>query len=350
MALDQTLLGFPVELSKIQSTLKGLWNTEGQTKARASLLNFAVMCHGTSALESTTKLIEEFVREHACRAFLIGDCEKADAPRISSWIQAHCHVTKAGARQICSEQITILAEGISEQGIANTILANLDYDLPLTLWWQGCLPKEPESTLWNIVDRLIFDSREWKDAAQQLHSLHAIKAKNTRRLALADLNWTRLLPFRLAIAQCFDAPECLPALGKIDSVRVAHNPESASTARLLTCWMAVQLGWTPSNWSGNQICFHQAGREIQAGFEPVATGSASGIAEIALTAEDLTISIKQSEGANLLTAALRGKLIEREMSFSSAPAQLVELLSCEMNPSARHKIYQRALALYQAML
>jgi hypothetical protein len=38
------------------------------------------------------------------------------------------------------------------------------------------------------------------------------------------------------------------------------------------------------------------------------------------------------------------------MSFSSAPAQLVELLSCEMNPSARHKIYQRALALYQAML
>lgn len=350
MALDQTLLGFPVELSKIQSTLKGLWNTEGQTKARASLLNFAVMCHGTSALESTTKLIEEFVREHACRAFLIGEQEQADAPRISAWIQAHCHVTKAGARQICSEQITILAEGISEQGIANTVLANLDYDLPLTLWWQGCLPKDPGSTLWNIVDRLIFDSREWTDAAEQLHSLHIIKAKNTRRLALADLNWTRLLPFRFAIAQCFDVPECLEALGAIESVHVAHQPESASTARLLACWLAVQLGWGPSNWNGKQIRFHQAEREIEAHFEPVATGSASGVAEIALKARDLTISIKSSQGANLLTASIRGKAIEREMSFSSAPAQLVELLSCEMNPSARHKVYQRVLALYQSML
>jgi hypothetical protein len=114
--------------------------------------------------------------------------------------------------------------------------------------------------------------------------------------------------------------------------------------------MAVQLGWTPSTWSGSQICFHQAGREIQAQFKPIATGSASGIAEIALSAGDLTISIKHSAGANLLTAALRGKSFEREMSFSSAPAQLVELLSCEMNPSARHKIYQRALALFQSML
>jgi hypothetical protein len=38
------------------------------------------------------------------------------------------------------------------------------------------------------------------------------------------------------------------------------------------------------------------------------------------------------------------------MNFSAAPAQLLELLSCEMNPNARHRVYQRALALYQAML
>ena len=350
MAFDQTLLGFPVELSKIQSTLKSLWSTEGQTKARASLLNLAVMCHGTGALESTTKLIEAFVREHACRAFLIGDCAKVDEARISAWIQAHCHVTKAGAREICSEQITILGEGVSEQGIANAVLANLDYDLPLTLWWQGCLPRKPESTLWNIVDRLIFDSREWEDAAQQLHSLHAIKAKNTRRLALADLNWTRLLPFRMAIAQCFDFAECLPALGKVESVRIVHGPQSSSTARLLVCWMAVQLGWVPAKWTGANISFHGSGREIQAVFEPAAIGTASGIGEVVIQAAGLVISIKSSLGANLLTGAVRGKDFSREMNFSAAPAKLIELLSCEMNPNARHKVYQRALALYQAML
>jgi len=350
MAFDQTLLGFPVEISKIQSTLKNLWSTEGQTKARASLLNLVVMCHDTGTLESTTRLIEAFVREHACRAFLVGDCAKADVTAMSAWIQAHCHVTKAGARQICSEQITILGEGVSEQAIANAILANLDYDLPLTLWWQGCLPDNPDSTLWNIVDRLIFDSREWKDAAQQLHSLHAIKVKNTRRLALADLNWTRLLPFRMAIAQCFDLAECLPALGAVEGLRIVHDPQSLSTARMLACWMAVQLGWRPSKWTDSHVSFHAADHEIGAVFESAATGTASGIGEVSIRALGLTITIKPSPGAKLLTGKVCGSNFSKEMNFSAAPAQLLELLSCEMNPNARHKVYQRALALYQVML
>jgi hypothetical protein len=350
MAFDQTLLGFPVEILKIQSTLKNLWSTEGQTKARASLLNLVVMCHDTGALESTTRLIEAFVREHACRAFLVGDCEKAGEARMSAWIQAHCHVTKAGARQICSEQITILGEGISEQGIANAVLANLDYDLPLTLWWQGCLPAAPESTLWNIVDRLIFDSREWKDVAQQLHSLHAIKAKNTRRLALADLNWTRLLPFRMAIAQCFDFAESLAALAKIESLRIIHDPQSLSTARMLACWMAAQLGWKPSEWTDSRVLFHRADGETEAVFQSASTGAASGIGEVLIRAAGLTITIKPSPGAKLLTGTVSGSDFSREMNFSAAPAQLLELLSCEMNPNARHRVYQRALALYQAML
>jgi glucose-6-phosphate dehydrogenase assembly protein OpcA len=350
MAFDQTLLGFPVEILKIQSTLKNLWSTEGQTKARASLLNLVVMCHDTGALESTTRLIEAFVREHACRAFLVGDCEKAGEARMSAWIQAHCHVTKAGARQICSEQITILGEGISEQGIANAVLANLDYDLPLTLWWQGCLPAAPESTLWNIVDRLIFDSREWKDVAEQLHSLHAIKAKNTRRLALADLNWTRLLPFRMAIAQCFDFAESLAALAKIESLRIIHDPQSLSTARMLACWMAAQLGWKPSEWTDSRVLFHRADAETEAVFQSASTGAASGIGEVLIRAAGLTITIKPSPGAKLLTGTVIGSDFSREMNFSAAPAQLLELLSCEMNPNARHRVYQRALALYQAML
>ena len=74
---------------------------------------------------------------------------------------------RAGAKQICCEQISFLFEGHSESRMANTLFANLDSDLPLYLWWQGEFPDPIDETLWAWVDRLIYDSQEWKDVRAQ---------------------------------------------------------------------------------------------------------------------------------------------------------------------------------------
>ena len=83
--------------------LKKLWESTGGAKSRASLVNFAVCAEGAAALEGNTQLISEFTREHACRAILVANVPDATEPRVQAWINAHCHLPRAGAKQVCCE-------------------------------------------------------------------------------------------------------------------------------------------------------------------------------------------------------------------------------------------------------
>src|SRR4051812_20784222 len=106
MSLDTSLLGQPVELGQIARELKKLWESSGGTKSRASLVNLVVYCEGTDALQSNTALISEFTQDHACRAILVANEAAAAEQGIQAWINAHCHLPRAGAKQVCCEQIT----------------------------------------------------------------------------------------------------------------------------------------------------------------------------------------------------------------------------------------------------
>ena len=78
---------------------------------RASLVNLAVYSEQPGSLEKNTQLIAKIAENHACRAILIGaDC-KAKENRVEAWISAHCHVSRAGSKQVCSEQISFLLQG-----------------------------------------------------------------------------------------------------------------------------------------------------------------------------------------------------------------------------------------------
>lgn len=347
MPLDTASFGFPVDLPKISNQLKKLWESEGQTKSRASILNLAVVGQNTDTLEENTRLIAQLVREHACRAFVVGVAPGPE-PRITAWIQAHCHLNRAGARQVCSEQITLLAEGCSEEAYAHALLAHLDYDLPLTLWWQGELPEHPRSTLWPAVDRLLFDSRDWHNFAQQLTALHRTRHAHARGMVWADLNWTRTLAMRQAFAQCFDAPDCVPHLEHVQSLRIRHNAQSRSTAILLACWFAAQLDWSPVSSSAAQITFRTcASATVQCALECSGTEVLS---EVSLESRALRVSLQRAEESTALHAQIQldGHPL-RESVFSAGPAETLGLLSAEMIPGSRHRVYQRALSIAQAI-
>ena len=100
--------GLPVEIGKIDRALKQLWRDGEGAATRASLINFAVYCEGAEAMAQTTEAISKITQDHACRAILIGlDPTKTDAT-VQAWILAHCHLSRAGAKQVCCEQITFV--------------------------------------------------------------------------------------------------------------------------------------------------------------------------------------------------------------------------------------------------
>lgn len=347
MAFDSSFLGLPVELSQISSTLKALWDTPEQ-RTRACLLNLVVLCQGTQNLAANTELIAKFVRNHACRAILVGDAPAEKNPKASAWIQAHCHMTKAGAQEICSEQITMLAEGLSQTTVANMIMANLDYDLPLNLWWQGELPPNTDSPLWQRVDRLILDSLDWQDPTEDLKRASQIRERFGKRLALADLNWTRTLSFRQALAISFDSPLILNELNKIEHLEIQHAPNARLTALLLAGWFAAQLSWEVTGKTDGSVHFlSPSGGEINC---TLIESPGDALSAVTVRSAKSSLSLRREPGSNLLEAREESSAGTSFVHFPAGCSELTGLLSEEMMPSTQHKIYLKTLGTLQALL
>src|SRR5881275_2343221 len=236
-------MGVPVEISRIDQELKKLWQDSAGAMTRASLMNLAVYSEEPGSLNNNTQLMAKITENHACRAIVVeADCHATD-DRVDAWISAHCHVSHAGNKQICSEQISFLLKGSCTTQLPSIVFSHLDSDLPFYLWWQGELHEVLNPQLWSWVDRLIYDSAEWSNIEAQLQLLDEAREEAKQRIVLCDLNWMRLVQVRLAIAQFFDTPAGQEQLANISRVEITHAPQYRSTALLLTGWLAAQLGW-----------------------------------------------------------------------------------------------------------
>jgi glucose-6-phosphate dehydrogenase assembly protein OpcA len=235
--------GISVELDQMECELKKLWAESGGTMTRASLVNLAIYSEKADSLARNTELISKITENLACRALAIHADRAAKNDRVAGWINAHCHVGGDKTRQVCSEQLSFHIEGPCVSLLTSIVFSHLDSDLPFYLWWQEEFHDPMDSRLWAWVDRLIYDSQTWQDFHEQLRLLQEAQTEASTRVILCDLNWTRLVPVRMALAQFFDHPASHHHLEKIDRVEIDFASGYRSTALLLVGWLAAQLRW-----------------------------------------------------------------------------------------------------------
>jgi glucose-6-phosphate dehydrogenase assembly protein OpcA len=336
-------LGLPVEIGKIDKELKKLWAQSEGAMTRASLINLAVYSEEPGSLEKNTKLISQLTKNSACRAIVIGADPSAKQNRVEAWISAHCHVSRAGSKQICSEQLSFLLEGPCTNLLPNIVFAQLDSDLPFYLWWQGELHDPMDPQLWAWVDRFIFDSQAWQDFGAQFQLVEAAQHEARQRIILCDLNWTRLDKIRIAIAQFFDHPASHHHFAEIESARIDFAPGYRSTAVLLAGWLAAQLHWSAEkNGAPDRLQFVNPNkRKIdivlrERGGEPVG--------EVVLNSSGIEFLITHAQCGDLLEVS-RGKPGEKQQC-QLMPAQsneAVELMGQELLRGGPHQVYLRAV-------
>src|ERR1043165_6436063 len=243
-AAENVSLGLPVQIAAIGRELKRLWAEGGGAKTRASLINLSVYSEAPESLAKNTQIVSEITHDHACRAIGIAANPASKENRVEAWINVHCHVTRAGSKQVCSEQLSFLLEGPSARLLPNIVFSQLDSDLPLVLWWQGEFSEPMDRQLWAWVDRVIYDSQTWKDFRTQIQRVETAQAEAKQRIVLCDLNWTRIVQVRLALAQFFDHPSTHAHFDEIRTVEIDHAPGFRSTGLLLAGWLAAQLNWS----------------------------------------------------------------------------------------------------------
>lgn len=339
MPADLSMLGTPVEVGAIARELKKLWAAD-QTRTRATLFNFAIICDGEKGLQENSELLARFVGSHAFRAILIG-IEPAQAEtKVQAWINANCYLPKAGAKHVCSEQVSILVKGDARALLANLLFQQLDYDLPLTLWWRGGNLDQVHPEIWRWVDRLVYDSQCWSSPKDNLAILR--KYAEEQRAVLCDLAWTRTLHLRQSLAQMFDTTEHVGALQRLERVIITHAPGARMTADLLLSWLAAQLEWKPASQQNGTLTFRHGNGVVTCDMQQKEGAS---ISEVSLKSGALEIVAKRSPGTDFLHIEVReadGRAVQHLMPGDCD--DLASVLDEELASWGKHRVYEKALA------
>jgi glucose-6-phosphate dehydrogenase assembly protein OpcA len=238
-----------VDVSAIERSLAELWRTEkdgDQAVARAALWN--VVAHSSSSeLHAQASEVLGIASASVPQRSINIRANAAAEPELASWISANCHLVGAG-KQVCSEEISIVAGGDRIHRVPPLVSALLLPDMPVAIWWLGDLPNEHEEYVESLLepaDRLIVDS-VFFDSPADLALVSRVAEQTTT--APADLNWVRLEEWRTATASVFDPPHMRSRLSAVNRVRVVsatgdedyfgHSVESL----LFSSWLSSQLG------------------------------------------------------------------------------------------------------------
>jgi len=337
--------GISVEIGRIDRELKKLWAEGGGAKTRASLINLAVYSDSAASLPENTRIISEITEDHACRAIVISANPGAKENRVQAWIDVHCHVSRAGSTQICSEQLSFLLEGPSARLLPNIVFSQLDSDLPLYLWWQGEFSDPMDPQLWAWVDRLIYDSGSWTDFRAQMKRVETAQAEAKQRIVLCDLNWTRLVQIRLALAQFFDHPSTHARFDEIDDVEIDFAPGFRSTALLLAGWLAAQLNWAEAKKLGNdRLSFRrESGKEIKVTLRET---PGEPVSRCAVRTANLEFKVVHPAKADLLEVAAG----QRSCRMPAGRNDAVRLMGEELMRGGPHQVYLRAMNCVRELL
>jgi glucose-6-phosphate dehydrogenase assembly protein OpcA len=343
-------LGQSVEIGKIDRELKKLWQEGEGAMTRASLINLAVYSEKPGSLEKNTQLIARIAENHACRALVIGANRKSKENRVEAWVNAHCHVSHAGGKQICSEQLSFSLEGPCVELLPSIVFSHLDSDLPLYLWWQDDFPEPMDPQLWAWVDRLIFDSQTWKDFGAQMRLVETAQQEAKQRIVLCDLNWTRLDKVRYAIAQFFDHPASHHHFGKIENLNIDYAPGFKSTALFLVGWLGAQLNWKVNEPARNGSCRLVDANNHKIDIE-LRQRESGPIGEIAINSSGIQFRVAPAQCGDLLEISRRG---ENETTVPQVmPAQSndpVDLMTQELLRGGPHRVYLHAMNCVRELL
>jgi glucose-6-phosphate dehydrogenase assembly protein OpcA len=165
---------------------------------------------------------------HPSRTIVLLPDPGSDRDAIDAEVEVR--VFSDGPRAIASEVVMLRLRGARSRAPGSVVTPLLVSDLPVFLRWRGPVPfgsREPEQ-LTGVADRLIVDSREWSEPAAAYAHLPGL----FDRLAVSDLAWARIEPWRAAMAALW------PGIADMNTLSI-RGP--APEALLLRGWLASRL-------------------------------------------------------------------------------------------------------------
>ncbi|MCX6994182.1 MAG: glucose-6-phosphate dehydrogenase assembly protein OpcA [Kiritimatiellaeota bacterium] len=327
-----------VEPAAIESELEKLWIAmprAGGTAASTSMTMRAVVANlvavGSSDGETSAamEVIGNVIGCNPCRVILVTSEPDIDPPALIAEVAIICQESETCRRCVCCDQIRLSARGIMADNLPSLAASLLAPDLPVIVWW----PKPPFDRKDFLLfakqaNRVVVDSAGY--TADDLRSLaRFVEQARQMGIAVSDLNWGRLTPYRQLFAQFFDSMECRDHLAMIGEVRVEGHE---ATGRLLAGWLKAQMDKSGHSLPSERIRLISTGSAGFAFRSLVMTCSGGGNTFAVTRAEDCTLETRATLGAKIWSNVIK----------TSCPG-VDKLLADEITFSGRDAVYEAAL-------
>ena len=245
--------GFAVHPDTIEGELSRLWQEAGrstgdlQPVTRACLWNVVFILEerpgyeGAAARSHLERAINTLPARLANRSLILRTRATETATEsLSSYISANCVLDSVGGKQVCSEEVTLVADETGQIHLPGLVRALLVPGVPTAVVFGG-LPT-PDSVvqadLIKLADRVV-TALDWSNRHDELAAARTLF--EGRPLYGMDLGWVRQAELRDEIAHRFEPP-CGLDWRQVSRVSVQYPAEKRGSAKLLAGWVASALG------------------------------------------------------------------------------------------------------------
>ncbi|MGI0134750.1 MAG: glucose-6-phosphate dehydrogenase assembly protein OpcA, partial [Candidatus Micrarchaeaceae archaeon] len=208
--------------------------TGANINVRTSVLNLVICAPDVESARYASKLLRDLSSTHIARVTLVILDRSADAlDAFESWVTLRCFSVISDLMRHCFEQATLLASGRATCALPSLLPAVLKAHLPVYLWWIGDTRGADDTvfrTMSELCQRVIVDSATFFHPERDIQAL-ASYCQETPTVALSDLNWGRLTPWRHLVAQFFDVSAYLPFLAEIECIEIEYVAAPLASVR-----------------------------------------------------------------------------------------------------------------------
>jgi Glucose-6-phosphate dehydrogenase subunit len=182
-------------------------------------------------VDAATQALGGLEERHPSRTILLFPRPQEERDALDADVDLRCFAAGRGGTSVCFEVVQLTLNGPRAAAPASVVAPLLVTDLPAFLRWRGDLPFDaPElEELTRLADRLVVDSREWRDPDADLVLLPDL----FERTVVSDIAWARTEPWRRGVARLW------PAVAELDRLEV-RAPRAE--ALLLAGWLGGRLG------------------------------------------------------------------------------------------------------------
>lgn len=249
-----------IRADRVLEQLEALWSELGSRQdgevLRACAMTLFVLTEGPAAEAALADSLAAVIQEHPSRVIALALGEDAGRS-LSASVSVRCWLAFGRRQQICCEQIDLSATRGALADLPPLALALAAPDLPVVVWahaWRR-LGEHSLVPVLRLADKLIVDSAGTGDGGEGLERVRELLAMGP---AVGDLAWTRLTPWRAALAEAVEQPDSRVDPAAIERVEIRFGGGRApSEALYLAAWLesalekpVIRLAHSPEGFAG----------------------------------------------------------------------------------------------------